>query len=160
MLRGRGVQREGGCAIESGIKCSSPSHLYVCAPALQSHLGVHTLLFSGDKEIKSNQLRLILPRRREEKESETSWHTSDLHKAAVQAGGLVATVKQCVLLWAESENVEVKKQTLPLPPHYPQQLNTLQKWPKESFLFKCWKDHWVYSGRLWRISWFIPWDSP
>lgn len=128
---GRGVQREGGCAVGSGIKCSSQLHLDICAPA--SHLSVRAFLFFGDKEIKSNQLKLILLRRREEKVSETGWRTSDPHEAAVQAGGQVVTVKQHVLLRAESEDVEVRKQMLPLPPHYPQRLNILQKRARGSF---------------------------
>lgn len=43
------------------------------------------------------------------------------------------TAKQHVLLQAESEDVEVKKQTLPLPPHCPQGLNILQKGVGASF---------------------------
>lgn len=41
---------------------------------------------------------------------ETSWHMSDSQKAVVWAGG---QAKQHVLLWAESEDVEVKTSTHP-----------------------------------------------
>lgn len=58
---------------------------------------------------------------------------SDPCKVAVQAGGRATTAKQHVLLQAESEDVEAKKQTLPLPPHCPQGLNTLQKGVGASF---------------------------
>lgn len=84
---------------------------------------VYTLcFFSADKETKSNQLGLILLRGREEKEREMGWHTSDPHKAAVQAAGQVATAKQHVLLRAESEDVEVKSR------HYFCHLATPKDW--------------------------------
>lgn len=102
---------------------SSPLHLDVCAP--HSPTWMHTsVFFSGDKERKSNQLRLILLRGRAGKASEIAWHTPESHKAAVQAGGGAVIVKQSVLLQAESEAVEGKKQRLPLPSRYSQGLNT------------------------------------
>lgn len=91
-----------------------------------SHLTACFGFFSGDKEMKSTQLRVIVFRGKEWKVrlSDTHTHTPNPHKAAVQAGGWAVMVKQGVLLQAESEDVEGKKQRLPLPPHYSQILNS------------------------------------
>lgn len=132
--------------------------LDACAAHILTWL--HTLFFfSGDKEMKSTQLRLILFRGKEWKVrwSDTqSWSSQGCCAGRWMGSGGQARCP--ALSWVRGcggQKAEATSATSLFPKikHPPEVICWVT-------LFRYWRDLWACSGRLWKVYLFVPWGFP